>query len=93
MPGRIVKGWDPGKLPSPTLVRLVLLISGRDVETFADRVVLRSPQTVENWLAGKSAPPRYLRDTLERIARRANQEGRVEALLPLLDQAERLEED
>ena len=45
---------------------LVMMIddSGLSVEEFARTVVLREPQTVENWLTGKSKITRIVQDWL-----------------------------
>lgn len=84
--------WSPLQLTDAELVRLCKLLSGRSWADFAVRVMARTPGAVKGWSSGKSHPPRYLRETLEGIARRAHQAGRVAALLPLVRrEAERLE--
>jgi hypothetical protein len=82
--GTTLAGWDPGSLSTPELVHLCKMLSGRTWKLFSYRVLVRSPETVRAWLSGRHQPPAYLRETLERIARRANEEGRVAALLPLV---------
>lgn len=88
MSGTVLADWSPRQLSDPELLRLVKTLSCRTWPLFATRVILRSPSWVKRRLRGEAKIPDYLRELLEGIATRANQEGRVAALLPLLGESE-----